>query len=207
MNEKTNLREQKKIQARQNILKAAANEFKNRGFINTSVSGIMQSANLAVGTFYNYFDSKEEVLMNLAKKLFSEIEEKIHEKEKINPSSIELLEFCCENIAEVIDENKFILPLLITIVEHSDKPEYTPKNLSPGFKNIFGEIILRGQKFGEIRSDIPADLISEMFHSIYQAAAFSKIKISFCENVRLKVKILLDGITVKNNLDHRHDIN
>lgn len=194
MSEKINLRERKKLQARQNILSAAAKEFKNRGFANTSVSSIMQGANLAVGTFYNYFDSKEEVLMNLARKLFAEVEEKIQCKEKLNPSSLELLEFCCSNIAEVIDENKFVLPLLVTAATHSDKPEQTPKNLSPGFKNIFGEIILRGQKRGEIRSDIPVDLISEMFHSIYQAAAFSKLEISFCENVRLKVKILLDGL-------------
>ena len=176
MTEKINLREKKKLQARQNILDAAAYEFTNRGFINTSVSNIMNRANLGVGTFYNYFDSKEEVLMNLAKELFAEVEEKIHDKEKLNPSSLELLEICCMSIAKVIDENKFILPLLITVVEHSDKPEYTPKNLSPGFKDIFGKIILNGQKLGEIRSDIPIDLISEMFHSIYQAASFSKLK-------------------------------
>lgn len=197
MTEKINLREKKKLQARQNILNAAAHEFASRGFINTSVSNIMSSANLAVGTFYNYFDSKEEVLMNIAKKLFEEVEEKIHEKENLNPSSLKLLEICCMSIAKVIDENKFILPLLITVVEHSDKPEYTPKNLSPGFKKIFGKIILNGQKLGEIRSDIPTDLISEMFHSIYQAASFSKLNISFCENIRLKVKILLDGLAVK----------
>ena len=194
MAEKISLREKKKLQARQNILNSAAYEFENRGFMNTSVSNIMNRANLAVGTFYNYFDSKEEVLMNLAKKLFTEVEEKIKAKEKLNPPSVELLEICCMSTAKLIDENKFVLPLLITAVEHSDKPEYSPKNLSPGFKNIFGEIILRGQKRGEIRKDIPVDLISEMFHSIYQAAAFSKLEISFCENVRLKVKILLDGL-------------
>ena len=188
------LREIKKIQFRQKILEAAATEFKERGFLNTSVSNIMHGANLGVGTFYNYFDSKEEVLMNLVKNLFAEVEEKIQSSEKLNTSSLELLEICCMSTAELIDKNRFILPLLITAVEHSDKPEQTPKNLSPGFKEIFGEIIERGQLRGEIRADIPTDLISEMFHSIYQAAAFSKIKIPFKENVRLKVKILLDGI-------------
>ena len=190
------LREQKKLEYRQKILSAATNEFKKRGFINTSVSNIMRGANLGVGTFYNYFDSKEEVLTNLVKNLFAEVEEKIQANEKLNPSSIELLEICCMHTAEIIEKNKFVLPLLSSAAEHSDKPEPTQKNLSPGFKVIFGKIIERGQERGEIRRDIPTDLISEMFHSIYQAAAFSKLKISFKENIRLKVKILLDGIKI-----------
>jgi hypothetical protein len=33
-----------------------------------------------------------------------------------------------------------------------------------------------------------------MFHSIYQATAFSKLSISFQENVAMKMRLLLDGI-------------
>ena len=135
--------------------------------------------------------------MNLVKNLFTQVEEKVQaQAEKI--SSLELLETACRYTAELIDENRFILPLLVTAVAHSDKPNLSQKNLSPGFKKIFDEIILRGQNCGEIRKDIHFDLISELFHSIYQAAAFSKLQISFKENVRLKVKILLDGIKIKN---------
>lgn len=198
MIEELNLREKKKLAYREKILSVAAHEFKKRGFLNTSISNIMHKAELGVGTFYNYFDSKEEVLMNLVKNLFTEVEERIQSQEKLNSSSLELLEICCMNTAKLIDENRFVLPLLSSAAEHSDKPEQTPKNLSPGFKEIFGKIIERGQECGEIRKDISGDLISEMFHSIYQAAAFSKLKISFQENVRLKVKILLDGIVLKN---------
>ena len=49
--EKNNLREEKKLQYRQKILDAAATEFQMRGFVNTSVSNIMQTADLGVGTF------------------------------------------------------------------------------------------------------------------------------------------------------------
>jgi len=195
--EKNNLREEKKLQYRQKILNAAVKEFDLRGFANTSVSNIMQTADLGVGTFYNYFGSKEEVLMNLVKNLFSKVEKKVHEKAKKNSSSLELLETACKYTAELIDKNRFILPLLMTAVVHSDKPELSQKNLSPGFRNVFDEIILRGQNSGEIRNDISFDLISELFHSIYQAAAFSKLQIPFQENVRLKVKILIDGLLIK----------
>lgn len=197
MAERISLRKQKKFQARQTILKAAARQFELCGFANTSIAGIMQAAGLGVGTFYNYFSSKEEVLLTLAKNLREEVAENISSADKINLSSSELLELCCVCTAKLIDENRFILPLFISASEHSDKPEQIPQSLSPGFRELFEEIILRGQERGEFRDDVPSNIISEMVHSIYQTTAFSKLEISFQENIRLKIKILLDGIKNK----------
>ena len=194
MAEKISLRKQKKFQARQTILAAAAQQFELNGFANTSIAGIMQAAGLGVGTFYNYFSSKEEVLLTLAKNLRERVEKSIAAAKKINQSSPELLELCCVYTSKQIDENRFILPLFISASDYSDKPEQIPQSLSPGFRELFEEIILRGQERGEFRSDVPANTISEMVHSIYQTTAFSKLEISFQENIRLKVKILLDGI-------------
>ena len=191
MAERISLRKQKKFQARQTILNAAAHQFKIVGFANTSIAGIMQAAGLGVGTFYNYFSSKEEVLLTLARHLREEVEENISSTCAPSQSSPELLERCCVCTAKLIDENRFILPLFISASEHSDKPEQIPQSLSPGFRELFEKIILRGQERGEFRSDVPTNIISEMIHSIYQTTAFSKLEISFQENIKLKVKILL----------------
>ncbi len=196
MAERISLRKQKKFQARQTILNAAAHQFKLVGFANTSIAGIMQAAGLGVGTFYNYFGSKEEVLLTLAKNLRAQVEKNISAACEVNQTSSELLERCCVCAAELIDENRFILPLFISASEHSDKPEQIPQSLSPGFRELFEEIILRGQRGGEFRDDVPANIISEMIHSIYQTTAFSKLEIPFTENIRLKIKILLKGIVL-----------
>ena len=197
MKEKISLRKQKKFQARQKILLAAANQFELHGFANTSIAGIMQEANLGVGTFYNYFGSKEEVLMTLAKNLREDVKKNISAAHEGNQSSLELLELCCVCTAKIIDENRFILPLFLSASEHSDKPEQISQSLSPGFRELFEEIILRGQERGEFRNDVPSNIIGEMIHSIYQTTAFSKLEISFRENICLKIKILLDGIKAK----------
>ena len=197
MAEKGGLRKQKKFQARQTILNAAAQQFELHGFANTSIAGIMQAAQLGVGTFYNYFSSKEEVLLTLSKNLREEVERNILSAGADNQSSAELLELCCICTARLIDENRFILPLFISASEHSDKPEQIPQSLSPGFRELFKKIILRGQERGEFRDDVPPNIISEMIHSIYQTTAFSKLDLPFQENIRLKVKILLDGIKTR----------
>ena len=171
MAEKLNLRKRKKFQARQTILSAAARQFELHGFANTSIAGIMQAARLGVGTFYNYFASKEDVLLTLAKNLRAEVSEKISAADELNPSSCELLERCCICTAKLIDENRFILPLFISASEHSDKPEQIPQSLSPGFRDLFEDIIQSGQLRGEFRADVPSNIISEMVHSIYQTTS------------------------------------
>ena len=52
-------------QTRESLLQAAEREFGERGFSDASISGITQRAGVALGTFYVYFESKEEVFRAL----------------------------------------------------------------------------------------------------------------------------------------------
>ena len=192
-------REQKKLIYRQKILDAASLLFEEKGFSETSIADIMKAANLGVGTFYNYFESKEELLLTLLKNLAEKVDRAVEEGQVSNLSSIQLLELACKVLSKLLAENRFVLPLFLSASEHSDKPELLPtRKYTPTFKPIFETIIRGGQCKGEIRSDVPADLIAEMFHSIYQAASFSKLDIPFKENIELKVRLLIDGIKIQN---------
>ena len=50
---------------RRKILDAAEAEFGEKGFHDGSISGITQRAGVALGTFYTYFESKEEIFQAL----------------------------------------------------------------------------------------------------------------------------------------------
>ena len=58
-------RERKKMLSRQAILDAAVVVFSKKGFREASIADIMNGADLGTGTFYNYFQSKEEILVQL----------------------------------------------------------------------------------------------------------------------------------------------
>src|ERR1700760_1493498 len=58
-------REQTKLQNRQIILEAARKVFAEGGYGATTVRDIIRATPLASGTFYNYFQSKEEVYQAL----------------------------------------------------------------------------------------------------------------------------------------------
>lgn len=200
MEEKIGRREKKKMLSRQAILDAAVREFGHRGFRETSIANIMNAAELGVGTFYNYFESKEEILVCLLERLVEEVDHALDKGREEHKSSLELLETGCLVTAKFLDENRFVLPLFLSASERAALPEGEEKAMrviTPGFKPVFEEILRQGQEAGEVRQDVPAELIAEMFHSIYQAAAFSKMRLPFQENVHLKTQILLDGIRIK----------
>ncbi len=50
---------------REAIYQAALNLFNTRGFYNTPVSEVSKAANVATGTIYHYFPSKEDMILNL----------------------------------------------------------------------------------------------------------------------------------------------
>ncbi|MCC6146474.1 MAG: TetR/AcrR family transcriptional regulator [Anaerolineaceae bacterium] len=52
-------------ETRQRLLKAAVDEFASAGFEGASINRITQAAGVAVGTIYNYFPSKNELMLTL----------------------------------------------------------------------------------------------------------------------------------------------
>ncbi|MBP2633238.1 MAG: putative TetR family transcriptional regulator, partial [Firmicutes bacterium] len=68
-----NRRERKKINSKKAIVDAAVKLFSQKGYQETAVADIMNEADLGIGTFYNYFQSKEEILKSLLSEIVEEI--------------------------------------------------------------------------------------------------------------------------------------
>lgn len=210
LEEKMGRRERKKLQSRRTILEAAISEFSKKGYKETSVADIMGTADLGIGTFYNYFSSKEDLLFSLLGRLGETIRMALAEARAAERTSLELLEVGARVTAKFLDENRYVMPLFLSashhgaphaaegIPPHASGENPSGSRMAPQIKQVFTEIIREGQAAGEIRSDVPVDLIAEMFHSLYQAAAFSQLDLTFQENIALKTRLLLDGIRKRN---------
>lgn len=62
--------EEAKLATRQRILAAACNLFKSKGFEQATTRDIAQEAGIATGTLFNYFPTKEEIVMALVTAAF-----------------------------------------------------------------------------------------------------------------------------------------
>lgn len=210
-------REQKKVVYRKAILEAAKQEFIRKGYKEASVAAIMEAAQLGVGTFYNYFSSKEEILMHLLANLLQEVADELAQKKSAGESAGKRLTEGCHLMARLLDENQYVLALFLSVGGHGGKgghpmmagkaagkmpaakPEGTggAPSRAPQVKDLFLKIIEEGQTEGSIRSDVSAPIIAEMLHSTFQSAAFSRAGVPFRENFEQKFRLLLEGMKAR----------
>lgn len=81
-------RETNKTKNRQAIIEAGIRVFISKGVSETTVRDIIRSTGLASGTFYNYFNSKEEVLVAIFNDFAKEIGKTVRD-ENIQPNNFE----------------------------------------------------------------------------------------------------------------------
>jgi AcrR family transcriptional regulator len=102
------------------LLDAAAEEFGEKGFHEASISQITQRAGVAIGSFYTYFDSKEEVFTALVRDLSGQVRDFVAPRMIAQPSQLDaeregqqaFLEFARHHkeIYRIIDEAEFVDP-------------------------------------------------------------------------------------------------
>jgi len=102
-------RERKKEETRQKIFKAAVRLFRERGFEATTVDEITERADVARGTFFNYFPRKDAVLAYLSEQRLVDAE---------------------ENAAAIFDEKKPAREKLIRIYAHAASAYEEDRELS-----------------------------------------------------------------------------
>ncbi len=190
-------REMKKILSRKAILDSAASLFECHGIDDVSIAEIMRGAHLGIGTFYNYFNSKDDVLMELLGHIMQELSEKMRVLSENNKPVTEILREMLLETAALLSKNRYVLPLFLLAAQQATLLKRSGARVAaPPFTVLFKRLLEDGKACGDFRRDIPTAVILELFHSLFQAAAFSKLELSFEENVRLKLGLLLDGMSV-----------
>ena len=102
------------------LLDAAAAEFAERGFHETSVSGITRRAGIALGSFYTYFDSKDALFRALVRHMSDQVRDHVAPAIRAAPDGIAaeragligFIGFVREHkeIYRIIDESEFVDP-------------------------------------------------------------------------------------------------
>ncbi len=103
------LREKKKSERKDRIFSAAVDLFNEKGFSNTSMQDIADNSNLAVGTLYNYFPSKNDLLLDIMQ---DEMEITITENDALF-NDINLQDKSAKDIIKLLIKNIFSTPLLV----------------------------------------------------------------------------------------------
>lgn len=108
---------------RKKLLEAAEVEFGEKGYYAAGISGITHRAGVALGTFYTYFESKEEIFRALVRYMSGRIRERLGERVADAPNRLEAERRGIEAFIEYVREHKSIYRI-ITEAEFAAPEEY-----------------------------------------------------------------------------------
>ncbi len=163
-------RERKKDETRTRIFEAAVRLFREKGFEATTVDEITERADVAKGTFFNYFPRKEAVLGYLSEVQLAEAEEYAEAILAANkPARHKLIELL-QRIASVYEENP---ELSQYVVRESMKRAYTPSDaVHMHWHELLARMVRQGQETGELRRDADPNRAVYVIGTVYMGTVF-----------------------------------
>ncbi len=193
-------REEKREATRQDILTAALSLFVDCGYDETSVDTITEKANVAKGTFYYHFKSKEEVMMGLGlqylRQMTDEIEKRINRKE----SPLIILRDCLRQMAKDTQDNKALSKRYYSI-SMSQQFEDAFKDDPAILPNVLARIVVAAQDVDEIKRDLNANELGFLISGTIQSAHMGWLARNEAELLTDKVdawwQVLLVGLSTE----------
>jgi len=158
-----NRRERQSVERRERLFRAALDLFARKGFAETTVEDITNAADLGKGTFFNYFPSKEHILLAFAEMQLGKLRAAADEaRAKNEPTRVFLRSLGARMTQEPIRNPSIIRILLQAFLSNSPVRE-SVMDLQSRVIAIHTEIIRLGQERGEIRDDLPPEVLAHVF--------------------------------------------
>ena len=161
--EPSNRRERQSAERRERLFRSALDLFARKGFDETTVEDITNAADLGKGTFFNYFPSKEHILLAFGEMQLSKLEAAYVEMCTTSmPVPIFLRSLGARMTQEPI-RNPGIIRILLQAFLADTKVRQPMMDLQNRVTAIHTEMIRRGQERGEIRDDMPPVVLAHVF--------------------------------------------
>ncbi len=187
----------------QKVLDAAKKEFARVPIENVSIKNIVEDADIARGSFYQYFESKEDLLVYLLKEKAEQVSNKV--KEKIQETDGDLFEtyiflydMAIENFMKKEDEDLY-KQIFINIKSSDESIFDLMKNTKP--KDVIKYCDLLNTKNLKIENQQDFMVICEMLNAITRKAIiknFKEVSKEECRSTFLKeIEYLKYGIIKK----------
>lgn len=169
---------------RNEILDKAAGLFEERGYNNTTVNDILREVNIAKGTFYYYFKSKEEVLDAIIDRYLEialEMAEAVKNRAELSPA---------EKLLQVIIGLRMGSPKS-EVIQELHKPENAlmhQKSIAGivmGLTPIMKDIVQEGIEAGDFATPFPEQTIQIMLAAAFTLTDDSMFSFSQEEQQRL----------------------
>lgn len=184
---KTTRRELNKINCRKRILKASRKLFSSKGYEETMIEDIAQRAEVSKATVYNYFPSKESLLIGTVDEVYERIFLML-EKDLVDCANSE--EKLKAIFAAFIHASLEYPGISRRIAFLNASEESTLYDSRYRMTQLFEELIRQAQKEGIFRPDANPEEVVDMIMGIYFVALFQWRDLQDYTVAELEAKVL-----------------
>src|SRR6267378_1867458 len=156
-------RQRRSADIRERLFRASLDLFAQKGFAETTVEDITESADLGKGTFFNYFPSKEHILLAFGEMQLAKLKAAFEEMCDANVPVPVFMRSLGARMTQEPMRNPAIIRILLQAFLTDSQVREPMLNLQNRVLAIHTEMIRIGQSRGEIRNDLPPEVIAHVF--------------------------------------------
>jgi AcrR family transcriptional regulator len=156
-------RERRTAETRERLFRAALDLFAQKGFNETTVEDITEAADVGKGTFFNYFPSKDHILLAFGEMQLAKLQTAIEEARRTRESMPQFLRSLGVRMTQEPTRHPGIIRTLLQAYLSTTPVREAMLDLQKRVHELHTEIVRLGQERGEIRNDLPAAEIAHVF--------------------------------------------
>jgi len=147
---------------KEQIIRQSAGLFNTKGYAGTSLSEIIERANIQKGGIYNHFESKEEIALSAFDYLYAKLKRVIAEAMAECAEPAEKIQAICDVYIQLVEEDAWEggCPIMNTAVENDDGHPLLKQKAQTAMNELMkslGEIIKDGIRREQFRSEIDVE--------------------------------------------------
>ena len=167
-------RERHKVEIRDRLFRAAIKLFGTRGFTETTVEHITDAADVAKGTFFNYFSTKEMLLTNLMERRLDILRAAREEAQQGRLPLRDVLRRLLRSLMAEPGRSRCMARCVLLGALGGQPVENLVQQIMTKRQEILSEVMEIGQCRGEIRADWPAEELGRLFQQSFYGVLYLK---------------------------------
>jgi len=190
-------RERHGSELRERLFRAALALFAKKGYLETTVEDITEAIDVGKGTFFNYFPSKDHILLGFAETQLAKLELIVREILNSSLPMRESLRGLVHRMTEAPIQNPAVVRALLQAHLSSPVVREEMFRLHRAHQKLIGGMLRHGQQRGEIRRDLdPEDLAQVFRQSIFGTLLFWSLvgDASLTARIEQSMTVLWGGI-------------
>jgi AcrR family transcriptional regulator len=156
-------RSRRRADIRERLFRSSVQLFAEKGFAETTVEDITNAADVGKGTFFNYFPSKDHILLAFGEMQLAKLQAAVDDARRSKTPMREFYRSLSRLMTVEPTRNPTILRAILQAFLASSQTRESMLDLQTRVLALHCEMIQLGQRRGEIRNDLPALQIAQVF--------------------------------------------